>query len=87
MQWWCTCSAFLKYTLPEVFSRDGVQFLSDCAVDGGLRSFLRRFQEYGEQRERQRHQCGVTHQIGHHRPRVHRVHCHVRPWGARHRFT
>lgn len=66
--------------VPEVFSCDGVQFLSRCAVDGGLRSVLRRFQEHGAQGERQGHHRGVTHQIGPHRPRVHRVHRHVQPW-------
>lgn len=72
----------VMYILPEVFSHDGVQFLSHCAVDGGLRSLLRCFQEYGEQREHQRHHRRVTHQIGHHCPRVHRVHRHIQPWGG-----
>lgn len=78
------CSvAYMKHALPEVLSHDAVQFLSHSAVNGALRSLLWCFEEYWEQCEHQRHQRGVTHQIGLHRPRVDRVYRHVRPWGLR----
>lgn len=56
--------------LPEVFSRDGVQFLRHSTVDAGLSSFPRRFQKYGQDGEQQHHESRVSGQVRVHRPRM-----------------
>lgn len=73
-------TSVLQFAVPEMFAWDWLELLSDCAVDGGLSSFFRGFQEHREESKQQGHQRRMTHQLWPHRPRMHRVHSHIRPW-------